>query len=72
VTMGNGAIGAGTADDYTPTVTEGTPGVYTGITAPQVALAAATDVYVYYTPGDAAATTGKAIAYVEWVRIATV
>lgn len=73
LTMGSGAIGAGTADDYVDTVTEGTPGVYQGVvTAPIAALAVATDVYVYYTPGDTAATTGKAIAYVEWVRIATI
>lgn len=72
LTMGYGAIGAAEANDYVDTVTEGTPAVYQGVvTAPIAALLAATDVYVYYTPGDTAATTGKAIAYIEWVRIAT-
>jgi phosphoribulokinase len=72
LTMGYGAIGAGTADDYVDTVTEGTPAVYPGVvTAPIAALTAETDVYLYYTPTGTAATTGKAICYVEWVRIAT-
>jgi hypothetical protein len=72
VTVGYGAIGAGTADDYVATVTEGTPGVYDGAAAgvPLPALAAATDVYVYYTPGAAGATTGKARAFIEYARLA--
>lgn len=72
VTVGSGAIGAGTAADYVAAVTEGTPAVYGGVGAPLpfAALAAATDVYVYYTPGDAAATTGKARAFIEYARLA--
>jgi hypothetical protein len=70
ITQGNGAIGAATADDYTPNVTEGAPGIYTGITAPQAALAAAVDVYIYYTPGATGGTTGKAVGYVQWIRTA--
>lgn len=73
VTVGYGAIAAGTADDYVATVTEGTPGVYDGVGAgvPLPALAAATDVYVYYTPGAADATTGKARAFIQYARLAT-
>lgn len=69
ITVGTGAVAAGTADDILPNVTEGTPGVYTG-NGPMAALTAETAVYVYYTPGDAAATTGKARAFIEWVRTA--
>lgn len=72
VTVGFGAIGAGTADDYVAAVTEGTPGVY-GQTTPGLpfpALAAAQDVYAYYTPGAGDATTGKARAFIEYVRLA--
>jgi hypothetical protein len=72
VTLGYGAIGAGTADDFVATVTEGTPGVYGQATPglPFAALAAATDVYLYYTPGATGATTGKARGFVEYVRTA--
>lgn len=72
ITVGYGAIAAGTADDYVATVTEGTPGVYGQATPglPFAALAAATDVYVYYTPGAADATTGKARAFIEFARLA--
>lgn len=72
VTVGYGAIGAGTADDYVATVTEATPGVYGQATPglPFAALGAAQSVYVYYTPGAAGATTGKARAFVEYVRLA--
>ena len=71
VTVGTGAIAAGTADDYVDTVTEATPGVYPGLSAgPTAALAADTDVYVYYTPGAAGATTGKARAFIEFARLA--
>ena len=72
VTVGYGAIAAGTADDFVPTVTEATPGVYPQATpgAPFAALAADTDVYVYYTPGAADATTGKARAFIEYARLA--
>jgi len=73
VTMGSGAIGAGTADDYVATVTEGTPGTYPGVitdAAPAAALAAATDAYLYYTPGNSAATTGKARGFIVWARTA--
>lgn len=69
VTVGTGAVGAGTADDILPNVTEGTPGVYTG-NGPMAALTAETEVYVYYTPGAADASTGKARAFIEWVRTA--
>lgn len=72
ITVGFGAIAAGTADDYVATVTEATPGVYGQATPglPFAALTANTDVYVYYTPGDGAATTGKARAFIEYVRLA--
>ena len=72
ITVGYGAIGAGTADDFVPTVTEGTPGQYGQATPglPFAALADATDVYVYYTPGATGATTGKAWAFIEFVRLA--
>lgn len=73
VTVGTGAVGAGTADDLVATVTEATPGVYDGVAAgvPLAALAVETDVYVYYTPGAADATTGKARAFVQYARLAT-
>jgi hypothetical protein len=72
VTVGYGAIAAGTADDFVATVTEATPGVYGQATPglPFAALAADTDVYVYYTPGAADATTGIARAFIEYVRLA--
>ena len=72
LTVGSGAVGGGTAADYVAAVTEGTPGVYTGVGAPApfAALATATDVYVYYTPGATGATTGKARAFIEYVRLA--
>lgn len=70
VTVGWGAIGAGTADDIVPNVTEGTPGVYAG-NGPMAAETAAKDVYVYYTPGAGDATTGKARAFIEYARLAT-
>lgn len=70
VTVGWGAIGSGTADDLVPTVTEATPGVYPGGADPMPAEAAAKDVYVYYTPGAADATTGKARAFIEFARLA--
>lgn len=72
LTVGYGAIGAGTADDFVATVTEGTPGVYGQATPglPFAALAAETDVYVYYTPGASGATTGKARAFIEYARLA--
>jgi len=72
LTLGYGAIAAGTADDYVDTVTENTPGVYAQGTPgkPFPALAAAQDVYVYYTPGASGGTTGRARAFVEWVRTA--
>jgi precorrin-3B methylase len=72
VTLGYGATGAGTADDYVATVTEGTPGVY-GQAAPGVpfpALAAAQDVYIYYTPGGTAPGTGKARGFIHYARLA--
>jgi hypothetical protein len=72
VTVGYGAIGAGTADDFVATVTEATPGLYGQATPglPFPAVADDTDVYVYYTPGAADATTGKARAFIEYVRLA--
>lgn len=70
LTIGYGAIGAGSADDFADTVTEATPAVYPSTLVPSAALAGATDVYVYYTPGDGAATTGKARAFIEFVRLA--
>jgi hypothetical protein len=72
VTVGFGAIAAGSADDYVSAVTEGTPGVYDGVgsPAPFAALADDTDVYAYYTPGAAGATTGKARAFVMYARLA--
>jgi hypothetical protein len=71
VTVGYGAIGAATADDFVATVTEGTPAVY-GQATPGLPFAAgvATDVYVYYTPGAADATTGKARAFIQYARLA--
>jgi hypothetical protein len=72
VTVGFGAIAAGTADDYVATVTEGTPGLYGQATPglPFAAIAADQDVYAYYTPGAADATTGKARAFIQYVRTA--
>lgn len=72
VTVGYGAIGAATADDFVPTVDEGTPGLYGQATPglPFAALAAATDVYAYYTPGATGATTGKARVFIEFARLA--
>lgn len=72
ITVGYGAIGAGTADDFVATVTEGTPGVYGQATPglPFAALAADTDVYLYYTPGETGATTGKARGFIEFARLA--
>lgn len=72
LTLGYGAIAAGTADYYVATVTEGTPGVYGQATPglPFAALSAAQDVYVYYTPGATGGTTGKARAFVEYARLA--
>lgn len=70
VTIGYGAIAAGTADDFADTVDETTPAVYPSTLVPSAALAADTDVYAYYTPGDANATTGKARAFIEFVRLA--
>lgn len=72
ITVGYGAIAAGTADDFVATVTEGTPGVYGQATPglPFAALAADTDVYVYYTPGAADATTGEARAFIHYARLA--
>ena len=72
VTVGYGAIAAATADDFVATVTEGTPAVYGQATPglPFAALTAETDVYVYYTPGATGATTGKARAFIEYVRLA--
>lgn len=69
VTVGTGAVGAATADDIVPNVTEETPGVYEG-NGPMAALTAETEVYAYYTPGAADASTGKARAFIEWVRTA--
>lgn len=72
ITVGQGAIGGAGADEYVATVTEGTPGVYNGVGAgaPLAVLAAETDVYVYYTPGAADATTGRARAFVHYARLA--
>jgi hypothetical protein len=69
ITVGTGAIAAGTADDIVATVTEATPGVYTG-NGPMAQLTADADVYVYYTPGAVDATTGVARAFIEYVRTA--
>lgn len=72
VTLGYGAIAAGTADDFVATVTEGTPGVYGQATPglPFAALTEATDVYLYYTPGGTAPTTGKARGFIHFARLA--
>jgi len=71
VTVGHGAVGAGTADDIVDTVTEGTPGVYPGVAGiPMAAETAEKEVYVYYTPTGTAPTTGKARAFIEYVRLA--
>lgn len=72
VTVGYGAIAAGTADDFVATVTEATPGVYGQATPglPFAALATETDVYVYYTPGATGATAGKARAFIVFSRLA--
>jgi len=69
VTVGWGDIGGANADDIVPTVTEATPGVYEGVGV-MAAESAAKDVYVYYTPGATGATTGKAHAWIEFVRLA--
>ena len=69
LTVGHGAVGAGTADDYVDTVTESTPGV-SAAAGPFAALVADQDVYVYYTPGATGATTGKARAFIEYFRSA--
>src|SRR5689334_10085019 len=45
VTVGWGAIAAGTADDLVATVTEGTPGAYAGV-GKTARFTAATDLYV--------------------------
>ena len=37
---------------------------------PGKAFTTDTEVYAYYTPGDAAATTGKARAFIEFARLA--
>jgi hypothetical protein len=72
VTVGFGAIASGTADDYVATVTEGTPGVYGQATPglPFAALAADQDVYAYYSSTGTAPTTGKARAFIAYVRTA--
>ena len=73
ITVGTGAVGAGTADDIlgAADVTEGTPGVYPATVKQAVAaLTAETDIYVYYTPGDDQASTGKARARIVWARLA--
>lgn len=72
LTVGFGAIAAATADDYVATVTEATPGVYGQATPglPFAALAAAQDVYAYCSSTGTAATTGKARAFIEFVRSA--
>ena len=70
VTVGYGAIAAATADDYVATVDESQASLATA-TGPFAAETAAKDVYVYYTPGDAAATTGKARAFIEYALLTT-
>lgn len=70
LTVGWGATGGANADDYAPTVDESQAGV-SAVVGPFAVETAAKDVYVYYTPGDAAATTGLAVAYVEYVRAAS-
>lgn len=72
LTVGTGVIGAAEADDIVATVTEGTPGVYNGVGAgaPLAVVAAATDVYLYYTPGATGGTTGKAWGFVHYARLA--
>jgi hypothetical protein len=72
LTVGYGAIGAGTADDFVATVNEAAPSVNGQATPglPFAALAVDTDVYVYYTPGATGATTGKARAFIEYARLA--
>jgi hypothetical protein len=69
LTVGYGAVAAATADDFVATVDESQASVATA-TGPFAAVAAATDVYVYYTPGATGATTGKARAFIEFVRLA--
>lgn len=72
ITLGFGAIASGTADDLVATVNEAVPGVYpqTIPGAPFAALAAATDVYLYYTPGGTAPTTGRARGFIHYARLA--
>jgi hypothetical protein len=70
VTVGWGAIGAASADDYVATVDESQVSLATA-TGPFAAETAAKDVYVYYTPGDGAASTGKARAFIEYARLTT-
>lgn len=69
LTVGWGAVGASTADDYVATVDESQASVATA-TGPFAAETADKDVYVYYTPGATGATTGKARAFVEYARLA--
>ena len=72
VTVGFGAIGAGTADDYVATVNEAAAGVNGQATpgVPFAALAADQEVYAYYTPGAADASAGQARAFLLWTRTA--
>ena len=70
ITVGWGAIGAATADDYVGTVDESQASLATA-TGPFAAETAEKDVYVYYTPGDTAASTGKARAFIEYARLTT-
>lgn len=73
VTMGWGAIDDATDNDIVETVDETTPAVYPGVvlaSAPMAQLTTARDVYLYYKPGDAAASTGQARGYLVWARMA--
>ena len=69
LTLGYGATGASTADDFVATVDESQASVATA-TGPFAALTADTDVYVYFTPGATGATTGKARGFIEFARLA--
>ncbi len=69
LTVGWGAIAAATADDYVATVDESQASLST-VGGPFAAETAAKDIYVYYTPGNTAASTGKAHAYIEYARLA--
>lgn len=69
LTMGYGAVGAGTADDIVSAVDESQASV-SAAAGPFATEAADKDVYVYYTPGNGAASTGKASAFVEYARLA--